>query len=512
MKIKVFISSVQKELEDERLSLQILLTTDPFLSEHCVPILYEYYPSPLKPQSKGYLELLSNCQLYLGIIGKKYGNVVEDDLSATHSEYEKAQDMDFPTLIAIKGKNATEREDKTKEFIKEIKDDDHKYERFENIEELQNKVRKRLIKHIKDTYHLEPTADEEEVAKNTIQVASSFERQRLKRLCWNEMDKELAKKLVAESEKMEIPKLDEKAVIHTLWQRGYLWEEEDKYYGTAAGIFLFGNNPTAVFTHARIQIAAFPGIKKTHKPIDHDTIRKPLPIGIDEAVAFVNKNTKHPLRVIGLNRVQVDEYPEEAIREALVNALAHRDYEDAGRRIEVNLFKDRIEIISPGDLPGGLSIKKLLSGQAKSRSRNPNIAQGLNLLGRMEERGTGIQRMTEDMLNHGLDKPDIKIIEDEVNVILYGPGDNLDRIKTPRNVPGIIPPAMEEKLNRRQRKMVELLVKGEQLTSRRCRDLFKISGPTAASDLKTLVQTGIARKVGKGRSTHYILDTGENNR
>jgi ATP-dependent DNA helicase RecG len=201
------------------------------------------------------------------------------------------------------------------------------------------------------------------------------------------MDKELAKKLVSEAEETEISKLDEKDVIHSLWQRGYLWEEEDDgYYGTAAGILLLGNNPTAVFTHARIQIAAFPGVKKTHKPIDHDTIRKPLPIGIDETVAFINKNTRHPLKVIGLNRVQVDEYPEEAIREALVNALAHRDYEDAGRRIEVNVFKDRIEIISPGDLPGGLSIRKLLSGQAKSRSRNPNIAQGLNSLDRMEER------------------------------------------------------------------------------------------------------------------------------
>jgi len=390
-------------------------------------ICNEDYPSPLKPQSKAYLDLLNTCQIYLGVIWKNYGNIVEDDLSATHSEYRKAQEMDLPTLIVIKGKNTIEREEKTKEFVKEIKKDDHKYERFENSGELQKKVRKRLIKHIKDTYHIEPTAAQEEVAKKTIQVASSFERQRLKRLSWTEMDKELAKKLVAEAEQIEVSKLEEKDVIHSLWQRGYLWEEEDEYYGTAAGILLLGNNPTAVFTHTRIQIAAFPGIKKTHKPLDHATIRKHLSAGIDEAVAFINKNTRHPLRVVGLNRVQVDEYPEEAIREALVNALAHRDYEDAGKRIEVNLFKDRIEIISPGDLPGGLSIRKLLSGQAKSRSRNPNIAQGLNLLDRMEERGTGIQRMTDDMLNHGLDKPDIKIIDNEVNVILYGPGDDLDR-------------------------------------------------------------------------------------
>lgn len=61
MKIKGFISSVQKELEDERIALKILLTTDPFLSEHCIPILFEYYTSSLKPDSKAYLKLLDEC-------------------------------------------------------------------------------------------------------------------------------------------------------------------------------------------------------------------------------------------------------------------------------------------------------------------------------------------------------------------------------------------------------------------------------------------------------------------
>ncbi|MGM0568542.1 MAG: ATP-binding protein [Elusimicrobiota bacterium] len=507
MKIKVFISSVQKELEDERLALQILLTTDPFLSEHCVPILYEEYPVPLKPDPEAYLQLLDTCQVYLGIIWQKYGDIDKEGLSATYKEYTRAQKNKMPTLIVIKGKNTLERDTRTEKFIKEIKKADHKYERFENTEELQEKVRKRLIKHIKDTYHIEPTASQEEIAKKTIQVASAFERQRLNKLSWDEMDKGLAGKLVSEAEKTEIVKLEEKDIVHSLWQRGYLWKDEDEYFGTAAGILLFGKDPTAVFTHTRVQVAAYPNTKKTHKPIDHDTVRKPLAIAIDEVVAFINKNTRHPLRVVGLNRVQVDEYPEEAVREALVNALAHRDYEDAGRRIEVNLFKDRIEVTSPGELPGDLTLRKLLSGQAKSRSRNPNIAQGLNLLDRMEERGTGIQRMTEDMLNHGLDKPQIKIIDNEVKVILYGPGEDLDRIKTPRNIPGFIPPAMEEKLNERQKKILKHVLETGEVTSGWCKKEFGVVYDTAHRDLAELVKLDILEKRGKGRGTKYVLKT-----
>lgn len=505
MKIRVFISSVQKELEDERLALQVLLTTDPFLSQHCVPILFEQHPAPLTPAPKAYIELLETCQVYLGIIWKEYGRS-PDGFSAMHSEYKSAQERRLPTLIVIKGPNTLERETETKTFIKEIKTDRHTYERFTNIEELQKKIHNRLIKHIKDTYHIEPTADQEQIARGTIQVASAFERQRLDLLGWGEMNKNLAEEIISKAEAIEISKLEEQDIIQSLWQRGYLWKDEDEnYFGTAAGILLLGKDPTAVFTHARIQLAAYPGTRRTHKLIDHDTIRKPLPLAIEDAVAFIKKNTRHPLRVVGLNRIEVDEYPEEAIREAMVNALAHRDYSDAGRRIELSIYKDRIEITSPGELPEGLTLTKLLSGQAKSRSRNPNIAQGLNLLGCMEERGTGIQRMNDAMLNHGLDKPEVKLVEGEVLVILPGPGDNLDRIKIPSNIPGMMAPSIEAKLNKRQKKIIEHVLKNGEVTSGWCKEIFGVVYDTTYRDLSELVELGVLEKTGKGRGTKYIL-------
>lgn len=70
----------------------------------------------------------------------------------------------------------------------------------------------------------------------------------------------------------------------------------------------------------------------------------------------------------------------------------------------------------------------------------------------MEERGTGIMRMNDVMINHGLDKPEIKIIDGEVVVILYGPDENMDRLRLPDNIPKIIKPSIEKKLNIRQKK------------------------------------------------------------
>jgi len=76
-----------------------------------------------------------------------------------------------------------------------------------------------------------------------------------------------------------------------------------------------------------------------------------MPIAIERAIAFIDRNTRHPMRIVGLNRVRLDEYPVDGLREALVNAVAHRQYEDAGRKIILEVFADRVVLSSPGPHP-----------------------------------------------------------------------------------------------------------------------------------------------------------------
>ncbi|NTU58612.1 MAG: DUF4062 domain-containing protein [Chlorobiaceae bacterium] len=505
MRIRVFISSVQKELGDERLALQILLSTDPFLSQHCVPVLFEEEPTALRPDPQAYLELLRSCQVYVGIVWKEYGRPV-DGLSATHHEYRFARDFKLPALILIKGPNDLTRSPEADVFINEIKSDGHKYERFDTIEGLQEAVRKRLVRHIKETYDLEPTSDQNTSALQTIHIASLFERQRLEVLPWEEINMPIAHRLVANAEDADSDSIGDDDVKHSLWQRGYLWKDErNQYYATAAGLMLLAPDPSIYFAHARIQVAAYVGVTRTAKPLDHATIRKPLSEAIDETVTFIRKNTRHPLRVVGLQRIEVDEYPVEALREGLVNALAHRDYEDAARRVTVDVFKDRIEIVSPGNLPDNLTLKKLRSGNARSQSRNPNIAQGLVFLGRMEERGTGIMRMQDAMLDHGLDKPVINLSDGEVVLTFPGAGDNLDRIRTTEKAVQSLKPSVEAKLTDRQKAILKEAVLNGSVTSGWVCKTFNVTRETAVQDFASMVEFALLVRIGKGRGTRYEI-------
>src|ERR1043166_391545 len=102
-KLRVFVSSVQKELELERLAILSLITTDPFLSEHCEPVLFDREPLTGRKAAKPYLDSLESCQIYLLLINREYGKP-HGDLSATHEEYRHAQKRSLPTLVFVKGR------------------------------------------------------------------------------------------------------------------------------------------------------------------------------------------------------------------------------------------------------------------------------------------------------------------------------------------------------------------------------------------------------------------------
>ena len=246
-------------------------------------------------------------------------------------------------------------------------------------------------------------------------------------------------------------------------------------------------------------------------PTDQEDIRGPAPTAIERALAFIDRNTRHPMRVVGLERLRLDEYPVEALREAIVNAVAHRNYEDAGRKTMVEVFPDCIVISSPGLPPKPLTLQKLRSGRYKPCSRNPILAQSLSYFHRIEERGSGFRRMRDQMIDHGLE--DFLLGEDTgyFQVIFKGPGQDIDKLRiSMKSERQTIPPSIVERMSDRQKKMLALLLKNEVLTSSLCEKKFGITRPTAASDFAFLVKLGLAVKQGKGRSTHYILAPRQN--
>jgi len=502
---KVFVSSVQKELEDERLIVQNLLNTDPFLSAHCAPLLYEFEPASPDKALYDCLRSLDSCQVYLLVVGIEYGTRV-GNLSITHAEYHRAKDKELPILVFIKGDRGIKREDGTSIFLAELDEDGLKYKRFGNVIELQKEVRAALVKLLQDRFNISPTSDENQIAENTIEATSPFESKPLDRLKWNDLDHDVARNLVTVAERRDSDDLKEVDVLTGAAIRGLVWHDPatGNHYATAAGIVLLAKDPSVVFPQCRILADAYRGTEPDGDPRDHEDIRGPMSLSIERAIAFIDRNTRHPMRVVGLNRVRLDEYPNEALREALVNAVAHRQYEDAGRKIILEIFSNRIVILSPGLPPSPITIAKLRSGKYRPCSRNPVMAQNLSYFHRIEERGSGFHRMRNHMLDHGLDQPIIGTDTGYFYVTFPGPGENIERIQVPAHRL-LVTPAIEAQLNERQRKMVQLLVEGKELASRQCEAEFGVTRPVTAADFGKLVKMGLAEKLGSGRSTRYRL-------
>lgn len=506
MKVRVFVSSVQKELEDERLIVLNLMETDPFLRAHCTPFLYELEPASPDSAVDGCIKALESCHMYVLVVWQQYGMQV-DDLSITHREYRRAKELKLPVLAFIKGERAVKREARTDALLTEVETDGYKYKRFGNVIELQKEVRAALVKLLHEKFGVAPSSDENEIAEQTIEATSAFESQPMTRIRWDDLDHDVVGRLLVAAEGKPPEQVSAQDLLSGASLRGLVWRDPDsgEHYATAAGTVLLARDPSAVFPQCRILADAYRGSEPDGDPRDHEDIRGPMMLAIARAIDFIDRNTRHPMRVVGLNRIRLDEYPVEALREALVNAVAHRQYEDAGRKIMVEVFADRVVVSSPGLPPMPITIEKLRKGKYKPCSRNPVLAQCLSFFHRIEERGSGFRRMRENMLNHGLNQPILGSDTGYFQVTFPGPGDDLERIKVPASVSLLVTPAIEAQLTERQRKMVELLVGGERLTSRRCETEFEITRDTATRDFNLLMKLGLARREGKGRATYYIL-------
>jgi len=163
-----------------------------------------------------------------------------------------------------------------------------------------------------------------------------------------------------------------------------------------AAVLLFGKFPQRFFVEAKVKCARFIGGSQTHF-LDERTIEGPILRQLDEAMAFVTRNTRQAIVITGKpERDIVPEYPETAVREAITNALCHRSYTDVGT-IQVRIHDDRMEVWNPGSLPADLSLGALY-GPHGSYPRNPLLASAVFRSRLIEQWGTGTLRIIEACL------------------------------------------------------------------------------------------------------------------
>ena len=201
----------------------------------------------------------------------------------------------------------------------------------------------------------------------------------------------------------------------------------DRIVATVAGLLLFGENPNRRLPPAGITAAAFPGTEKCYETIDEERIRGPLvPIlssrrrvaekgVIDRAIDFVARNVPTVAWLEGGRRIREKALPLEAVREAIVNAAAHRDYSLAGTDVEVSVYRDRVEIISPGRLPNGVTVEKMKEGLRAAR--NELLKETLRDYGYVEHLGMGVRnRIVLPMLARTGAEPEL--VEEDARFIV----------------------------------------------------------------------------------------------
>jgi len=507
MTLRIFISSVQKELELERAAVAALMATDPFLLQHCAVVLFEKEPPSSRPARKPYLATLETCQAYVLMVANEYGKP-DGEVSATHHEYRRAQELKLPTVGFLKGAKDDARSPQVQALIAETKKDGYTYKRFHDREDLKPLMLGVLQRMLAEEFKIRASAAEVNEGEQLIEAASTFESTVLDKVTVRALNAEWLK---AFSERITTGPAGKKVFppSQALHDRGLVVRSNQpgEFHATAAAYLLFGQRPACRFPQCEVLCDAYDEERITARPKGQATLNAALPHTLEQALKFVDDHTFHPRRVVGLNNVRLDEYPPAVLREVLVNAVAHRSYDDSSRKILVRVFRDRIEVASPGYPPKPRTLAKLRRGGYRPCSRNPLIAQTLATLGMMEQRGSGFARMREAMLNHGLDEPKLSEQDGFFVVTLAGPAGNYDRIKTPANATGLVTAAVEAQLNERQKKIMAQVLTAGIVTRGWCVAEFGVANDTAGRDLKALTELGLLETQGKGRAARYVIKT-----
>jgi ATP-dependent DNA helicase RecG len=288
----------------------------------------------------------------------------------------------------------------------------------------------------------------------------------------------------------------DEATLDLLYRRGCLAKESSTYRPTVAGLLLFGREPQRLLPSAEILLARYSGPEMSDTFI-RETARGSLPEQIRAAEAFLIANMRRGARIAEFRREEKPEYPLPAVRETIVNAVAHRDYQIRGDEIRVLMFTDRIEVYSPGRLPGHITVENIVEERF---ARNEVIVQVLTDLGFVERLGYGIDRILRQMREAGLPKPTFAESANGFRVTLRGAGEGLIAA-------GYDPTRYRElELNERQKAALQDLHANNRITNRDYHEMYPdVSDETIRRDLADLVEAGLLLKMGDRRGTYYIL-------
>jgi ATP-dependent DNA helicase RecG len=338
------------------------------------------------------------------------------------------------------------------------------------------------------------SSEQSENATGVFEGPSSKEKEIVPAASTKELDNDLiGEYLLARGQELTIPSkelwefLSRNALVH-------LDNRSGKYIPTVAGLLLFGKNPEDFLVQSKIKAEVNQGGKT--KVFD---LKGPLVSLVAAVQSFLEENMRTYTEIREFKRVEVPEYPWEAMREAIINAIVHRDYVE-GARVFVRLSDDSLIIKSPGLPLQPLSLAKIQAYNAPPYSRNPRIADTFYHFALMEERGWGLGRMRDVLTQHGLPPPRFSYDGNYFVVTFSGNRQHGGTLQVGAD--------LLASLDDRLRKIVVIVEEKGRITSLECAKKLRVDRSTAIRSLNKLQKHGVLEKKGRGATVYYVLGSG----
>ena len=357
---RIFISSVQHELSSERKAIVNLISKNPQLARFFDTFAFEFdVPAEDKRTDEVYLSELSVSDLYVAIIGNEYGGIMSDGISATESEFDEATRLGIPRFVFVKGTSDGKREPRELAFLRKVSPGLIRI-RFANTKELLTALAESL-----DNY----------LAENKVAYAGlSYEEEPIGK--WNDLDEDKIRWFIRTARKKRGFPFPEDAPIEKVLT--HLKMVTDGVPNRAA-MLCFGRNAHLYATSSGIKCVLWYGKERKKPAGSYKWFEGNLFDISDKSIEFIKE--KLDLRIgghtLGAQSDDTFEIDERIVSEMINNGIAHRDYTSAAT-IQVELFKDRLTVFSPGPMHRDMKFE-LLSEDHQSYAVNPIIAHALFL-------------------------------------------------------------------------------------------------------------------------------------
>ncbi|WP_407422745.1 ATP-binding protein [Methanobrevibacter sp.] len=482
MTIKVFLSSNQREFAEEREYIYENLKNDSFFGEIIDLFVFEKENAKTLPSDEVFINEVLNSDIYIGLIGENYGSIYKEGISATEYEYDSYISKKHAAYIFIK--DNIKPDENSEKFLNKIKNQ-VTYKRFNNKEDLLSKIKKSLKEEINKRLSATPF-DEEIILDSSV----------------DDVDMDSVKQFKNVLEDANIEELFDKRELEKILEylNAGMIDSNGNFHLTTAGALFFGQNITKFNLEHEVKMVRFNGTERI-EIIDKYFTKTSFLLLIKEFEQFFRKNTKIGGIVEGFKRVSIPEYPIEAVREAFINALAHRDYSIKGDCITFYIYDDRIEIISPGKLPYPLTVDTLGIGN-NPKHRNENICNIFEKTKYMEHVGTGITRMRMAMDKHNLPEPEF-FDDGYFRVILRGPDGQLIKPKE-KTVESLN--LVKYALNERQTDaLLDMVNNNSSYTYTTYMEKYDVSHATSRRDLNDLYDKKLVEKYKKKQTNYFEI-------